>query len=373
MIALSVSMSSHKCIRLQSCYYTYDHNFITYGTKVTKLWLKKKTPCKRALLIYAHEDDRDVISVLDLKNKQSTFLDLTKRCFYRDHPSFDLKAFKLRKEEMSFILTISEGTQETCLLFQEEQPKKAWIEQIELMKTKMKNKRSSLTIIAHDLFFSTDKEQKKVLKLPQVIDLFKKLKLRMNKKVVELMFNKYDVNKDQELNMQEFEKLTDELFEKPELLEIYMKFICQNPEKMMTKDQFIYFLKEQQQEKNAEGVETGKPINGEGVLKEKVEELFKERETIDFKEFCCHIFSDDNSILDPERLAQNQRMDYPLIDYYINSSHNTYLTGHQLHGEASIEIYAKALLSGCRSVEIDLWVNPSGNKRELILFLLKRF
>lgn len=32
-------------------------------------------------------------------------------------------------------------------------------------------------------------------------------------------------------------------------------------------------------------------------------------------------------------------MDYPLSYYFVASSHNTYLTGHQLRGESSVEMY----------------------------------
>ncbi|KAI2609521.1 PLC-like phosphodiesterase [Hypoxylon fragiforme] len=46
---------------------------------------------------------------------------------------------------------------------------------------------------------------------------------------------------------------------------------------------------------------------------------------------------------------------YPLPEYFISSSHNTYLLGHQLHGKSSATAYETALNAGSRCVEIDAW------------------
>ncbi|KAI5249966.1 phosphoinositide phospholipase C [Aureobasidium subglaciale] len=46
---------------------------------------------------------------------------------------------------------------------------------------------------------------------------------------------------------------------------------------------------------------------------------------------------------------------HPIADYFISSSHNTYLWGNQLYGKASTKAYQKVLERGCRCVEIDVW------------------
>ncbi|KAH0423956.1 phosphatidylinositol-specific phospholipase C [Colletotrichum camelliae] len=54
---------------------------------------------------------------------------------------------------------------------------------------------------------------------------------------------------------------------------------------------------------------------------------------------------------------------HPLPEYFISSSHNTYLLAHQLYGSSSAEAYEDTLRAGARCVEIDAWDNPD-NKDE---------
>lgn len=65
--------------------------------------------------------------------------------------------------------------------------------------------------------------------------------------------------------------------------------------------------------------------------------------------------SDENAPVFLDRLDIYMEMDLPLCAYYINSSHNTYLTGRQFGGKSSVEMYRQVLLAGCRCVELDCW------------------
>ncbi|XP_075072536.1 1-phosphatidylinositol 4,5-bisphosphate phosphodiesterase epsilon-1 isoform X2 [Mixophyes fleayi] len=80
-----------------------------------------------------------------------------------------------------------------------------------------------------------------------------------------------------------------------------------------------------------------------------------------FEGFARYLMDKDNfASRNDESQINVEELHFPLSYYFIESSHNTYLTGHQLKGESSVELYSQVLLQGCRSVELDCWDGDDG-------------
>jgi phosphatidylinositol phospholipase C epsilon len=117
----------------------------------------------------------------------------------------------------------------------------------------------------------------------------------------------------------------------------------------ITLKQFREFLESEQEEKHLKDDEI------EFIIKRHEPNAFyRSRNMLSYVGFVRFLTDKDNFEL-ANQAAGEAKMSYPLSYYYIASSHNTYLTGHQLKGESSAEIYREALKSGCRCVELDVW------------------
>uniref|UniRef100_H3CCU1 Phosphoinositide phospholipase C n=1 Tax=Tetraodon nigroviridis TaxID=99883 RepID=H3CCU1_TETNG len=76
--------------------------------------------------------------------------------------------------------------------------------------------------------------------------------------------------------------------------------------------------------------------------------------------FTNYMRSPAGDIFNPDHYSVNQDMKQPLCNYFIASSHNTYLMGDQLMSQSRVDMYAWVLQAGCRCVEVDCWDGPDG-------------
>ena len=77
--------------------------------------------------------------------------------------------------------------------------------------------------------------------------------------------------------------------------------------------------------------------------------------TLSLREFNNMLNSHPLTVYKIDKFRQEVDLDRPLTDYFINSTHNTYITGHQLTGESSTKMYSLSLLDGYRLVELDCY------------------
>ncbi|KAL6486343.1 hypothetical protein MHYP_G00057350 [Metynnis hypsauchen] len=102
------------------------------------------------------------------------------------------------------------------------------------------------------------------------------------------------------------------------------------------------------------------------VEKYEPDTMLYQRGQISVEGFARYLSGEENSIIPPEKLDQSEDMTLPLSHYFINSSHNTYLTAGQLAGNSSVEMYRQVLLSGCRCVELDCWKGRTAEEEPII-------
>lgn len=182
--------------------------------------------------------------------------------------------------------------------------------------------------------------------------------LNCSSETILALFSQLDTDHDKQLSFVEFEILIRQLLRRDDIRRIF-EAACRDPTVGMTFKDFTSFLHLNQawspetiESKAAEIFQSY--TTPSGTLDETVQAVTSESSSImTMDRFDRFLRSKDNSpLLD---LPEEYVLDRPMNEYYIASSHNTYLQGWQIFSPGSHAAYVKALLEGCRCIEIDCW------------------
>ncbi|CAH0387583.1 unnamed protein product [Bemisia tabaci] len=152
-------------------------------------------------------------------------------------------------------------------------------------------------------------------------------------------------------------------------IEELFQSITQGKAEFINLEQFINFLNEKQRDPRLN--EILYPLYDEKRATEIINtyeqaEECKTEKKLSKDGLIRYLMSDENAPVFLDRLDFYMDMDQPLAHYYINSSHNTYLSGRQFGGKSSVEMYRQVLLAGCRCVELDCWDGKGEDEEPII-------
>ncbi|KAM4013655.1 1-phosphatidylinositol 4,5-bisphosphate phosphodiesterase beta-2 isoform 3-T3 [Anomaloglossus baeobatrachus] len=159
-----------------------------------------------------------------------------------------------------------------------------------------------------------------------------------------------------------------QLCPRPEIDEIFTSYHSK-AKPYMTKDHLTKFINQKQRDSRLnELLFPPAKIEQVQVLIEKYEPsaINKQRGQLSPEGMVWFLCGSENSIVSMDKLPVNQDMNQPFTHYFINSSHNTYLTAGQFSGVSSPEMYRQTLLSGCRCVELDCWKGKPPEEEPII-------
>ncbi|KAL0487449.1 phosphatidylinositol phospholipase C [Acrasis kona] len=210
--------------------------------------------------------------------------------------------------------------------------------------------------------------------------LCKNLNLKLKKSYLQNEFNTFDADKNGTIDFEEFVTFFQSVLKREEVDRIFVKYSSAKTHSM---DAVLLtlFLHQEQQETNVTlseceqflkqlsqlneynrqrlALSCGSPTNAVYSNFEPTTSTFQMNQYL----FTRFMFSNLNNVVEPsiyKHRGDDGYMDQPLSHYWIASSHNTYLTGHQLKGASHVEMYRAVLHQNCRCVELDCWDGPNG-------------
>uniref|UniRef100_A0A8C2KVA5 Phosphoinositide phospholipase C n=1 Tax=Cyprinus carpio TaxID=7962 RepID=A0A8C2KVA5_CYPCA len=203
-------------------------------------------------------------------------------------------------------------------------------------------------------FTEADKNGDGCLSISEVLQLLHKLNVNLPRQKVKQMFKEADTDDNQgTLGFEEFCSFYKMMSTRRDLYLLMLTY--SNHKDHLDTDDLKRFLETEQKMTN---------VSKEHCLEIVAKfEPCPENQTLGvlgIDGFTNYMRSPAGDIFNPEHYEVNQDMTQPLSNYFIASSHNTYLMGDQLMSQSRVDMYAWVLQAGCRCVEVDCWDGQDG-------------
>ncbi|CAF0759543.1 unnamed protein product [Brachionus calyciflorus] len=292
--------------------------------------------------------------------------------------SDNLKSFQLKNslndrkkipeiEDKSFVIVYDNFKKSLDLLAPSKAHRDIWVRVLSyfiILTKKRKGVLPEADKIMTNYFELADKSKNKRLNKNEITEFLDSINIKLKKDQLKQLIQDSDTNNDGELSQEEFEKFIGQLSRRKEIMSLY-KLIASGEQKsdinflpeFITVDKFRTFLEKYQKESKS---------------LEECKEIIRHFEPSDAKEefkfslygFISYMKDPHNFIDDLEKTSKvYMKMDHSFASYFINSSHNTYLSGDQITSDTRPDCYMTAIMRGARLLEMDVHDGSDGKPR----------
>ncbi|XP_068119306.1 1-phosphatidylinositol 4,5-bisphosphate phosphodiesterase delta-3 isoform X2 [Hyperolius riggenbachi] len=234
-----------------------------------------------------------------------------------------------------------------------DQEARSWVQGLQKLRERAvaMSQREKLVHWIRDYLHQADRDGDEKMSFQEVKAMLRMINIDMNDMYAYSLFKKCDRSNTDRLEDCEIEEFCTQLMSRPELEEIFHHY--SGEDRVLSAEELQEFLQHQGEEAT---LERARQIIHQYELNEKA----KQHDLMMQEGFMMYMLSAEGDLFNHKHRKVYQEMNHPLSHYFISSSHNTYLTNHQLVGTSSTESYIRAFMEGCRCVELDCWEGPAG-------------
>lgn len=195
-----------------------------------------------------------------------------------------------------------------------------------------------------DVYWTKSNGDDRKLNFENVEKLSRQLHVHCSKQYIRKLFNEADTDNSEWLNFEEFQEFVRLLKRRTDISDIFRTLA---PNGTLSLEEFTEFMLNVQRQ----------AWSDESIQKVFNKHADSTTNLIGPDEFAQLLVTSQHF---PATAEENRDLFRPLNEYWISSSHNTYLVGRQVADGSSVEAYIRALQDGCRCLEIDCWDGPNG-------------